>query len=170
MPSTAEMLARWNRAWGRYVSVRSHSHAGEPVGKQLPSDTGLRESAPAFPPSTAMLPIHAQICPWQLAMHAAAEHRSSTRAGGAAWQTRPARRSSISYLSAVRLQPGASVNSMERDIELPAGDDEAAEVFAAVAHRVHEKYCTVGRAAPGAPRRSRCSRFRRRPRKHRFSS
>ena len=32
------------------------------------------------------------------------------------------------------------------DIELPAGDDEAAEVFAAVAHRVHEKYCTVGRA------------------------
>jgi putative redox protein len=32
------------------------------------------------------------------------------------------------------------------DIELPAGDDEAAEVFAAVAHRVHEKYCTVRRA------------------------
>jgi putative redox protein len=35
------------------------------------------------------------------------------------------------------------------DIELPAGDDEAAEVFAAVAHRVHEKYCTVGRALRG---------------------
>jgi putative redox protein len=32
------------------------------------------------------------------------------------------------------------------DIELPAGDDEAAEVFTAVAHRVHENYCTVGRA------------------------
>lgn len=32
------------------------------------------------------------------------------------------------------------------DIELPAGDDEAAQVFAAVAHRVHEKHCTVGRA------------------------
>jgi putative redox protein len=36
--------------------------------------------------------------------------------------------------------------SVTYDIELPAGDDEAAEVFAAVAHRVHEKYCTVGRA------------------------
>jgi hypothetical protein len=35
------------------------------------------------------------------------------------------------------------------DIELPAGDDEAAEVFVAVAHRVHEKYCTVGRAHAG---------------------
>ena len=35
------------------------------------------------------------------------------------------------------------------DIELPAGDDEAAEVFAAVVHRVHEKYCTVGRALRG---------------------
>jgi hypothetical protein len=56
------------------------------------------------------------------------------------------------------------------DIELPAGDDEAAEVFAAVAHRVHEKYCTVGARCVGAPRRSRCSRFRRRPRRHRFSS
>jgi hypothetical protein len=56
------------------------------------------------------------------------------------------------------------------DIELPAGDDEVAEVLAAVAHRVHEKYCTVGRArCAGAPSRSRCSRFRRRPRKHRFS-
>jgi hypothetical protein len=35
------------------------------------------------------------------------------------------------------------------DIELPAGDDEAAEVFAAVAHRVPERYCTVGRALRG---------------------
>jgi putative redox protein len=35
------------------------------------------------------------------------------------------------------------------DIELPPGDDEAAEVFAAVAHRVDEKYCTVGRAQRG---------------------
>ena len=35
------------------------------------------------------------------------------------------------------------------DIELPARDDEAAEVFAAVAHRVPEKYCTVGRALRG---------------------
>ena len=35
------------------------------------------------------------------------------------------------------------------DIELPAGDDEAAEVFAAVAHRMHERYCTVGRALRG---------------------
>jgi uncharacterized OsmC-like protein len=32
------------------------------------------------------------------------------------------------------------------DVELPPGDDEAAEVFAGVAHRVHEKHCTVGRA------------------------
>ncbi|WP_412539338.1 OsmC family protein [Longispora sp. K20-0274] len=32
------------------------------------------------------------------------------------------------------------------EIELPAGDEEAAAVFEAVAHRVHEKYCTVGRA------------------------
>jgi putative redox protein len=32
------------------------------------------------------------------------------------------------------------------DVELPAGDDDAAEVFASVAHRVHEKHCTVGRA------------------------
>ena len=38
---------------------------------------------------------------------------------------------------------------MERDIELPAGDDEAAEVFAAVAHGVPEVYCTVGRAQRG---------------------
>jgi putative redox protein len=29
------------------------------------------------------------------------------------------------------------------DVELPS--EEAAEVFEAVAHRVHEKYCTVGR-------------------------
>jgi len=32
------------------------------------------------------------------------------------------------------------------EIELPPGDDKAAEVFEAVAHRVHEGYCTVGRA------------------------
>jgi putative redox protein len=32
------------------------------------------------------------------------------------------------------------------DVELPPGDEEAAEVFASVAHRVHEKHCTVGRA------------------------
>jgi hypothetical protein len=30
-----------------------------------------------------------------------------------------------------------------------ADDDESAEVFAAVAHRVHEKYCTGGRALRG---------------------
>lgn len=32
------------------------------------------------------------------------------------------------------------------DVELPPGDDDAAEVFTSVAHRVHEKHCTVGRA------------------------
>ncbi|MEV5571215.1 OsmC family protein [Spirillospora sp. NPDC052269] len=32
------------------------------------------------------------------------------------------------------------------DVELPEGDDEAAEVLRAVAKRVHEKYCTVGNA------------------------
>ncbi|WP_026411743.1 OsmC family protein [Actinomadura oligospora] len=32
------------------------------------------------------------------------------------------------------------------DVELPEGDDEAAEVLQAVAKRVHEKYCTVGNA------------------------
>ncbi len=32
------------------------------------------------------------------------------------------------------------------EIELPEGDEDAAEVFAAVAHRVHENHCTVGRA------------------------
>lgn len=32
------------------------------------------------------------------------------------------------------------------DVELPEGDDKAAEVFRAVAHRVHERHCTVGRA------------------------
>ncbi|MDI1465304.1 OsmC family protein [Catellatospora sp. KI3] len=32
------------------------------------------------------------------------------------------------------------------EIELPPGDAKAAEVFEAVAHRVHEGYCTVGRA------------------------
>lgn len=32
------------------------------------------------------------------------------------------------------------------EVELPEGDDKAAEVFKAVAHRVHENHCTVGRA------------------------
>ncbi|GAB2836244.1 hypothetical protein GCM10027176_45650 [Actinoallomurus bryophytorum] len=32
------------------------------------------------------------------------------------------------------------------DVELPPGDDDAAKVFTDVAHRVHEKHCTVGRA------------------------
>ncbi|MEU3165420.1 OsmC family protein [Streptosporangium sp. NPDC006930] len=32
------------------------------------------------------------------------------------------------------------------DVELPEGDEKAAEVFRAVAHRVEEKYCTVSRA------------------------
>lgn len=32
------------------------------------------------------------------------------------------------------------------DVELPPGDDDAAKVFADVAHRVHENHCTVGRA------------------------
>jgi putative redox protein len=32
------------------------------------------------------------------------------------------------------------------DVELPPGDEKAAKVFQDVAHRVHEKHCTVGRA------------------------
>ncbi|MGH3238818.1 MAG: OsmC family protein [Spirillospora sp.] len=32
------------------------------------------------------------------------------------------------------------------DVELPEGDDKAADVLKAVAERVHEKYCTVGNA------------------------
>ncbi|MBW8480799.1 OsmC family protein [Actinomadura parmotrematis] len=32
------------------------------------------------------------------------------------------------------------------DVELPAGDGKAAEVLAGVAHRVHDRYCTVGNA------------------------
>jgi uncharacterized OsmC-like protein len=32
------------------------------------------------------------------------------------------------------------------EIELPEDDEEAAEVFRSVAHRVHENHCTVGRA------------------------
>lgn len=32
------------------------------------------------------------------------------------------------------------------EIELPEDDEEAAEVFKSVAHRVHENHCTVGRA------------------------
>lgn len=32
------------------------------------------------------------------------------------------------------------------DVELPAGDDKAAQVFHDVAHRVHERHCTVATA------------------------
>ncbi|MFC4533539.1 OsmC family protein [Sphaerisporangium dianthi] len=32
------------------------------------------------------------------------------------------------------------------DVELPEGDAEADEVFRAVAHRVHERHCTVSRS------------------------
>ncbi|WP_329085015.1 MULTISPECIES: OsmC family protein [unclassified Streptosporangium] len=32
------------------------------------------------------------------------------------------------------------------DVELPEGDEKAAEVLRAVAHRVEEKYCTVSQA------------------------
>jgi putative redox protein len=32
------------------------------------------------------------------------------------------------------------------DVEFPAGDDEAPQIFTDVAHRVHENHCTVGRA------------------------
>jgi uncharacterized OsmC-like protein len=32
------------------------------------------------------------------------------------------------------------------DVELPEGDEEAAEVLRSVAARVHERYCTVGNA------------------------
>lgn len=32
------------------------------------------------------------------------------------------------------------------DVELPPGDEAAGRVFADVAHRVHERHCTVGRA------------------------
>lgn len=32
------------------------------------------------------------------------------------------------------------------DVELPEGDPEADEVFQAVARRVHERHCTVGRS------------------------
>lgn len=32
------------------------------------------------------------------------------------------------------------------DVEFPEGNEKAAEVFRAVAHRVEEKYCTVSRA------------------------
>ncbi|WP_067478532.1 OsmC family protein [Actinomadura hibisca] len=32
------------------------------------------------------------------------------------------------------------------DVELPEGDDKAAEVLAKVAQRVHDSYCTVGNA------------------------
>jgi uncharacterized OsmC-like protein len=35
--------------------------------------------------------------------------------------------------------------TIDYDVELPAGDGEAAEVFTAVANRVHDRYCTVGR-------------------------
>jgi uncharacterized OsmC-like protein len=36
--------------------------------------------------------------------------------------------------------------TIDYDVGLPEGDDKAAEVFAAVAERVHERYCTVGRS------------------------
>ncbi|GAA3983369.1 hypothetical protein GCM10023085_76880 [Actinomadura viridis] len=36
--------------------------------------------------------------------------------------------------------------TVEYDVELPEGDEKAAEVFAAVARRVHASYCTVGNA------------------------
>lgn len=40
------------------------------------------------------------------------------------------------------------------DVELPEGDHEAAEVFAGVAKRVHDRYCTVGRSLEeGTPTR-----------------
>ncbi|MBO2446229.1 OsmC family protein [Actinomadura barringtoniae] len=32
------------------------------------------------------------------------------------------------------------------DVELPEGDDKAADVLTKVAHRVHDSYCTVGNA------------------------
>jgi putative redox protein len=32
------------------------------------------------------------------------------------------------------------------DVELPEGDEKAAKVLEGVAHRVHERYCTVGNA------------------------
>jgi uncharacterized OsmC-like protein len=32
------------------------------------------------------------------------------------------------------------------EVEFPPGDEQAREVFEAVAHRVHEHHCTVGRA------------------------
>ena len=52
-----------------------------------------------------------------------------------------------------------------------AGDDEAADVSPRWRTEWHEKYCTGRPCAPRWRReRSRCSRFRRRPRKHRFSS
>jgi uncharacterized OsmC-like protein len=36
--------------------------------------------------------------------------------------------------------------TIDYDVELPEGDDKAADVFAAVAKRVHDRYCTVGRS------------------------
>lgn len=36
--------------------------------------------------------------------------------------------------------------TIDYDVKLPEGDDKAAEVFTAVAERVHERYCTVGRS------------------------
>ncbi|MFI0349860.1 OsmC family protein [Actinomadura sp. 9N407] len=36
--------------------------------------------------------------------------------------------------------------TIEYDVELPEGDEKAAEVFQAVARRVNERYCTVGNA------------------------
>jgi putative redox protein len=36
--------------------------------------------------------------------------------------------------------------SISYEVELPAGDDQAAEVFTSVVHPVDDRYCTVGRA------------------------
>jgi uncharacterized OsmC-like protein len=50
-------------------------------------------------------------------------------------------------VTAEKVEPtklGALTSTYE--IELPEDDEEAAEVFKSVAHRVHENHCTVGRA------------------------
>jgi len=43
-------------------------------------------------------------------------------------------------------QPARGGDRDPYDIELPPGDDEALEVFRGVAHRVHERACTVSTA------------------------
>jgi uncharacterized OsmC-like protein len=50
-------------------------------------------------------------------------------------------------VTAEKVEPtklGALTSTYE--IELPSDDEEAAEIFRSVAHRVHENHCTVGRA------------------------